>query len=334
MTAEQLPQHCSEGCSSGIPGPPAQAGGTLRAHCSRCDTARPHTRSVRRAEALRRAARRCATARCRLLEADTRTSTHARVYANSYGPGAEVPRGSLRNREAEGRSFLPPVLPAAQPGPCGQACPQALLSPPPASAFAPAPPGRRHLVAPRGRPALTVAELEQRGGVVKTAVAGEAVLHPAAAPPASPRPSRRPLRPRAEERRRRGPRRPAACLTQLPWQPIHSAADGAAAAPGLREGAAAGRGGAGRSPLPGAARPEPPRPGISAPPSEGGRRRRPRGESRAESGVLRPLLLGGSPQHGHLRVSPAERCPRGNGVGSSLGRCPEAIRRLKSAGRG
>lgn len=61
---------------------------------------------------------------------------------------------------------------------------------------------RRPPPPPRGRagtpplvgvaPALTVAELEQRGGVVEAAVAGEAVLHPAAALPASPRLSRRP----------------------------------------------------------------------------------------------------------------------------------------------
>lgn len=47
----------------------------------------------------------------------------------------------------------------------------------------------------------------------------------------------------AEERRRLGPRRPAACLTQLPWQPIHSAAAGAGAAAAPLRSAAEARGG-------------------------------------------------------------------------------------------
>lgn len=273
------------------------------AHTALRDTARSHTRGVLWADALRRAARRWVTTRAgsSALEADARTHIHARTHVREFLRARC--RSSLRLRSCvTGRlraKFPPSRSLRGAPGPCGQACLQA-LSPPPASASAPAPPGRRHLAAPRGRLVLTVAELEQRGGVVKAAVAGEAVLHPAAALPASPRPSRRLPRPRTEERRRRGPRRPAACLTQLPWQPIHSAADGAAAAPGLREGAAAGRGGAGRSPLAGAERPEPPRFGISPPPSEGGRRdlagRRPvkENEGRKPSGERR--LAAASPR--------------------------------------
>lgn len=106
-----------------------------------------------------------------------------------------------------GWSFLPPPpVPELR---CGDGRPWAAETPPaasgrpapgaafPAPASASAPPGRRDPAARRGRPreaapALTVAELEQRGGVVEAAVAGEAVLHPAAALPASPRLSRRP----------------------------------------------------------------------------------------------------------------------------------------------